>query len=97
VRQQFELAFREYGMPLKIRTDNGPPFATISAGGLSRLSLWWIKLGIAPERIELGKPRQNGRHKRMQRTLKEEATKPPAANWAEQQRAWRVERMRPGG
>jgi len=86
VRDHFERVFREFGVPERIRTDNGVPFATNAAGGLSPLSLWWIKLGIVPERIEPGKPEQNGRHERMHRTLKDEATKPACATMAEQQR-----------
>ena len=70
----------------------GPPFATAGIGGLSKLSVHWIKLGIHPERIEPGKPEQNGRHERMHKTLKEEATQPPAATLAEQQR--RFDRFR---
>jgi transposase InsO family protein len=86
VKHHFELAFREYGMPERIRSDNGPPFATVGLGGLSDLSIWWIKLGILPERIEPGQPQQNGRHERMHKTLKQEATQPPGASLAEQQR-----------
>ena len=71
VRAIFEAAFREYGMPRAIRTDNGAPFASRAIAGLSRLSVWWIKLGIVPQRIEAGHPEQNGRHERMHRTLKE--------------------------
>ncbi len=82
----FEAAFREYGLPQAIRTDNGPPFASHAISGLSRLALWWIKLGIVPERIEAGHPEQNGRHERMHRTLKQETAQPPAANRREQQR-----------
>ncbi len=70
VRAIFEAAFREYGLPWRIRTDNGPPFASSAVGGLSRLSVWWIKLGIMPERIQAGHPEQNGRHERMHCTLK---------------------------
>jgi putative transposase len=70
VRAIFEAAFREYGLPEAIRTDNGAPFASSAVGGLSRLAVWWIKLGIVPERIEAGHPEQNGRHERMHRTLK---------------------------
>jgi transposase InsO family protein len=70
VRAIFEAAFREYGLPQAIRTDNGAPFASAALGGLSRLAVWWIKLGIVPERIEAGHPEQNGRHERMHRTLK---------------------------
>jgi len=85
VRPVFEAAFREYGLPSAIRTDNGPPFATLAAGGLSQLSVWWLKLGIQPERIEPGHPEQNGRHERMHRTLKAETAKPPARDCREQQ------------
>jgi transposase InsO family protein len=86
VRPVFEAAFCEFGLPLAIRSDNGPPFASTGAGGLSRLSVWWIKLGVQPERIEPGKPQQNGRHERMHRTLNAETASPPAAALAEQQR-----------
>jgi transposase InsO family protein len=85
VRPHFERAFREFGLPLRIRSDNGPPFATTGIGGLSELSVWWIKLGIAPERIEPGKPQQNGRHERMHRTLKQEVASKPEANRQAQQ------------
>ncbi|MBV9286701.1 MAG: transposase [Hyphomicrobiales bacterium] len=88
VREAFEAAFCEFGLPLAIRTDNGPPFASVGAGGLSRLSVWWIKLGVRPERIDPGKPQQNGRHERLHRTLKEDAASPPAATLVEQQRAF---------
>lgn len=84
-RPVFEASFCEYGLPLRIRSDNGPPFASTGAGGLSRLSVWWIKLGIRPERIDPGKPQQNGRHERLHRTLREDAIDPPAATLAEQQ------------
>ena len=72
VQAIFEAAFRVYGLPEAIRTDNGPPFASQAIGGLSRLAVWWIKLGIRPERIAAGHPEQNGRHERMHRTLKQE-------------------------
>lgn len=72
VRAIFEAAFREYGLPEAIRTDNGAPFASSALGGLSRLAVWWTKLGIAHERIQAGHPEQNGRHERMHRTLKQE-------------------------
>lgn len=85
VRPVFEAAFSEFGLPWAIRSDNGPPFASTAAGGLSMLSLWWIKLGIVPERIEPAKPQQNGRHERMHRTLGEETADPPALTLAEQQ------------
>jgi transposase InsO family protein len=84
VRAIFEAAFREYGLPGAIRTDNGAPFASSAVGGLSRLAVWWIKLGIVPERIEAGHPEQNGRHERMHRTLKLELR--PAEDWRGQQR-----------
>lgn len=88
VKPLFDAAFQEYGLPRAIRTDNGPPFVTTTLGGLSRLSIEWIKLGIIPERIEPGKPAQNGRHERMHRTLKEETAKPPKSNLRAQQRAF---------
>ena len=84
----FEATFREYGLPESIRIDNGAPFASVGIGGLSELSVWWIKLGIRPERIEPGKPAQNGRHERMHRTLKQETVQPPRANPREQQKAF---------
>lgn len=87
VRAIFEAAFREHGMPVAIRTDNGAPFASTAIAGLSRLAVWWIKLGILPERIEAGHPEQNGRHERMHRTLKQEVAMPPAADRRAQQRA----------
>src|SRR5208282_4336650 len=86
VRAVMEAAFREYGLPDAIRTDNGPPFASRSLGGLSRLSVEWLKLGIRPERIQPGHPEQNGRHGRMHRTLKAETATPPAENRRAQQR-----------
>lgn len=86
VRGIFEATFREYGMPTAIRTDNGPPFATIGLAGLSRLSVWWLRLGIELERIKPGKPQQNGRHERMHLTLKQETAQPPAQNLQAQQR-----------
>ena len=85
VRPWFEWAFREYGLPDAIRTDNGVPFASLAAGGISQLSKWWIQLGIRPERIQPGKPAQNGRHERMHRTLKA-AAQPIQATLAAQQR-----------
>ena len=78
--------FREYGLPQRIRTDNGVPFATVSLARLSSLSAWWVRLGVLPELIEPGKPQQNGQHERMHKTLKAEATRPPAANLGAQQR-----------
>ena len=88
VRPHFERAFREFGLPTRIRSDNGPPFATAGIGGLSALAVWWIRLGITPERIEPGHPEQNGRHERMHRTLKAEVASPPAASMLAQQRAF---------
>jgi hypothetical protein len=84
----FDAAFRENGLPWRIRTDNGAPFATRSPGGLSKLSVKWVKLGIIPERIEPGKPQQNGRHERMHRTLKLETASPPRPSMELQQRAF---------
>ena len=81
----FERAFGEHGLPRALRTDNGPPFASSGAGGLTRLAVHWIKLGIKLERIAPGAPQQNGRHERMHRTLKAETTHPPAATLAAQQ------------
>lgn len=81
----FKDLFRQYGLPQRLRTDNGVPFATTACGGLSRLSVWWIRLGILPERIKPGRPQQNGRHERMHRTLKLAVTRPPAAHARAQQ------------
>jgi transposase InsO family protein len=86
VRPIFEAAFRQYGLPRAIRSDNGSPFASRGVGGLSRLSVWWTKLGIRHERIDPGKPQQNGRHERMHRTLKAETARPPATTLRAQQR-----------
>jgi transposase InsO family protein len=87
-RALLEGAFREYGMPAAIRTDNGAPFASVALAGLSELAVWWIKLGIRPERIDAGKPQQNGRHERMHRSLKEGTAMPPAKNLRAQQKAF---------
>ena len=81
-----DAAMREYGVPERIRTDNGAPFAGTGLLGLSKLSLGWTKLGILHERIQPGKPQQNGRHERMHRTLKEDTTKPPARTLTAQQK-----------
>jgi putative transposase len=81
----FKRVFIEYGLPDAIRTDNGQPFAGLGIGALTTLSIWWLKLGITPERIELGCPEQNGRHERMHRTLKEATASPPKGNFNEQQ------------
>jgi putative transposase len=85
-KRVFERLFREFGMPLAIRTDNGVPFASEAIARLSRLSAWWIRLGIFPELIEPASPYQNGRHERMHRTLKAETTIPPAGDLRAQQR-----------
>lgn len=82
----FEQAFKEFGLPDAIRTDNGVPFSSTKAlFGLSKLSIWWLRLGIKIERIKPGNPQQNGRHERMHLTLKKEATKPPGYNYLQQQ------------
>jgi putative transposase len=81
----FKQLFQEYGLPQAIRTDNGVPFSTSALCGLSRLSVWWTKLGIHHQRIDPGKPEQNGRHERMHRTLKAETTRPPEINLQQQQ------------
>lgn len=82
----FERVFKEYGLPAAMRTDNGVPFASPHAlFGLSRLSVWWLRLGISIERIKPGHPEQNGRHERMHLTLKQEASKPASFNFLQQQ------------
>jgi putative transposase len=82
----FENAFKEFGLPQGIRTDNGVPFASPNAlFNLSKLSVWWLRLGIAIERIKPGHPQQNGRHERMHLTLKLETTKPAGGNFLQQQ------------
>jgi putative transposase len=82
----FERAFKEYGLPQAIRTDNGVPFASPNAlFNLSKLSVWWLRLGIQIERIKPGNPQQNGRHERMHLTLKQETTKPAGQNFLQQQ------------
>jgi putative transposase len=84
----FSRLFHEFGLPQFIRTDNGVPFATNTLARLSRLSAWWVRLGVLPQLIEPGRPQQNGRHERMHRTLKAEATRPPAASLRKQQAAF---------
>lgn len=81
----FIRVFQEYGLPDRIRSDNGPPFGTHAVGGLSRLAVWWLKLGIRVERSRPGKPQDNGRHERMHRTLKEETMRPVQAGMSSQQ------------
>ena len=88
VRAIFEAAFREYGMPVAMRTDNGAPFASRAIAGLSRLAVYLMKLGIVPERIAPGHPEQNGRHERMHRTLQADTASPPQAHRRAQQRAF---------
>lgn len=88
VQPLFIATFREYGLPQAIRTDNGPPFASPGLGGLSALSVWWLRLGLNLERIEPGQPQQNGRHERMHRTLKAATAQPPRANLRQQQKAF---------
>ena len=87
-RPIFEWAFREYGLPVAIRSDNGVPFATTGLHGLSRLSVWWIRLGIVPQRILPAHPQQNGAPERMHKPLKQGAIRPPRATLAAQQRAF---------
>jgi transposase InsO family protein len=85
VQSKMDELFKQHGLPLAIRSDNGPPFASTGAGGLTRLSARWAKMGIRLERIWPGKPQQNGRHERMHGTLKPEACQPPSATAADQQ------------
>ena len=84
-QEVFTGLFREYGLPVAIRSDNGQPFATKAIGGLSRLNVWWTKLGIRHDRIDPGRPDQNGSHERMHRTLKQATLRPPAEDTTEQQ------------
>jgi transposase InsO family protein len=85
-RRAFERAFATYGLPTRLRSDNGGPFASPGLGGLSRLSVWWIRLGIVPERIAPGHPEQNGSHEQFHAVLKTHTTRPPAATARAQQR-----------
>lgn len=90
----FARAFAEYGLPGRIRSDNGVPFATQALGRLSPLSVWWLRLGILPDLTEPASPQQNGRHERMHRTRKAECTRPPKASQRAQQHrfdTWRAE------
>ena len=84
----FERAFRTYGLPAAIRTDNGVPFASCGIHGLSQLNVWWMRLGIQHQRIHPGRPQENGAHERMHRTLKRGAIRPPREHAAAQQRAF---------
>lgn len=88
-QQRFARAFAQYGLPDRIRSDNGGPFASPGLGGLSTLSVWWIRLGIIPERIAPGHPEQNGSHEQFHRVLKAETTRPPAPNCTAQQHRFR--------
>lgn len=89
VRRSMRPFFEEYGLPRAIHSDNGPPFAGVGPTGLSRLSVYWLKLGIELHRSRPGCPQDNGAHERMHLTLKAEATRPPAANLRAQQRRFR--------
>jgi hypothetical protein len=88
-RQRFDRAFRDYGLPDRIRSDNGGPFASPGLAGLSQLSIWWIRLGIIPERIAPGHPEQNGSHEQFHSVLKAETARPPAPNCTAQQQRFR--------
>lgn len=88
VQPLFEGIFREYGLPVAIRSDNGAPFASAGLGGLSQLSVWWLRLGIGLERITPGHPEQNGQHERIHRTLKEAVLQPPQPSLKRQQQAF---------
>jgi putative transposase len=85
-RRRFERAFAEYGLPTRIRSDNGGPFASTGLAGLSQLAVWWMRLGIGLERIVPGHPEQNGSHEQFHSVLKADTTRPPAATAAAQQR-----------
>jgi hypothetical protein len=88
VRDVMEAAFREFGIPTDLLNDNGEPFASQGIGGLSGLSVWWVKLAIRPVRIPPGKPQHNGKHERMHRTLKAATANPPAGNLRLQQQSF---------
>jgi putative transposase len=92
VRPWLERTFREYGLPRALRSDNGPPFATTGPGRLSRLAVWWLKLGIALDRITPGAPQENGRHERFHLTLQQDTTAPPASTPRAQQRRFDTHR-----
>jgi putative transposase len=83
---RFTRAFAEFGLPTRLRSDNGTPFASTGLGGLSRLAVWWLRLGIAPERIRPGHPEQNGSHEQFHKVLKADTARPPAATARAQQR-----------
>lgn len=94
VRPIFQRAFERHGLPEAIRCDNGPPFGALSLAGLTQLSVWWLKLGIAPHFIRPAAPQDNGRHERMHRTLKDETSQPAARDLAEQQARFDLFRAR---
>ena len=93
IQPLFVATFREYGLPEAMRTDNGSPFASVGLGGLSALSVWWIRLGIRLERSRPGHPQDNGRHERMHRTLKQATANPPRSTLPKQQEAFDVFRI----
>ena len=88
-RQRFERAFQDHGLPERIRSDNGGPFASPGLGGLSLLNVWWMRLGVVPERIAPGHPEQNGSHEQFHSVLKAETARPPAAHCTAQQQRFR--------
>lgn len=88
VKPQLQRLFRTHGLLTALRSDNGAPFASTGIHGLNRLNVWWLQLGITHQRITPGSPQENGAHKRLHRTLKAQATKPPAANLNVQQRVF---------
>jgi hypothetical protein len=88
-RRRFDRAFRDYGLPERIRSDNGGPFASPGLAGLSQLSVWWMRLGIIPERIAPGHPEQNGSHEQFHSVLKADTARPPAPNRTAQQQRFR--------
>jgi putative transposase len=90
VRAHFEILFREYGLPEAIRSDNGAPFASTGMGGLTKLSVWWLRLGLRLERITPGCPQENGRHERMHLSLEQSGARVARANLAQQQKALEV-------
>ena len=89
-KREFTRVFKEFGLPDRIRSDNGVPFASTSLARLSQLSAWWVRLQILPDLIQPGKPQQNGKHERMHRTLKQETTRPPAHALSPQQRKFNI-------
>ncbi len=88
VKDSLEDAFRQFGLPLALRSDNGTPFASNTLGGLSKLTVWCIKLGVLPQRIRPGHPEENGSHERFHRTLKAETAHPPQSTWDKQQQVF---------